>query len=232
MDRSVTIHVLDQTTGERLTPADVMLYPIGVPGETRAESNEDGSFSFNELSQGEYSLAVYDPQYAPHHERFDLTPEDSKVLELHLTAGGFLSGDHRISKDGTFRSPPLRPARYFLRMAGILRKPAVTNPSEEPPSILERYFDFLYPNARNLADAVGFDIAAGEVISGLQVRIARPMLHRIRGKVIGDLPEQHARISVMFAREIGAIENMGGAGAAVQADGNFEYAALPGRYSL
>jgi hypothetical protein len=266
MDRSVTIHVLDQTTGERLTPADVMLYPIGVPGETRAESNEDGSFSFNELSQGEYSLAVYDPQYAPHHERFDLTPEDSKVLELHLTPGGFLSGqaldeegqppercwftlfragargdksgyisdsgDHRISKDGTFRSPPLRPARYFLRMAGILRKPAVTNPSEEPPSILERYFDFLYPNARNLADAVGFDIAAGEVISGLQVRIARPMLHRIRGKVIGDLPEQHARISVMFAREIGAIENMGGAGAAVQADGNFEYAALPGRYSL
>jgi hypothetical protein len=36
----------------------------------------------------------------------------------------------------------------------------------------------------------------------------------------------------MFAREIGAIENMGGAGAAVQADGNFEYAALPGCYSL
>jgi hypothetical protein len=242
-----------------------MLYRAGVPGETRAESNEDGSFSFAGLSQGEYSLAVYDPQYAPHHEHFTLTPEDSTVLEVRLTPGGFLSGqvldeegqppercyftlfrpgarrdksgyisdsgDHQISKDGTFRSPPLRPARYFLRMAGLLRKPAVKNPSEEPPSILER-FDFLYPHACALANATEFDIAAGEVISGLQVRIPRPIRHTVRGKVIGDLPEQPARISVMFARDIGASDHMGGAGVPVQADGTFEYATLPGRYSL
>jgi hypothetical protein len=119
------------------------------------------------------------------------------------------SGDHQISKDSTFRSPPLRPARYFLRMAGILRKPAVTNPFEEPHSILERCFDFLYPNVYYLAHATGFDIAAGEVISGLQVRIARPMRHTVRGKVIGDLLERHARISVMLAREIGAIDHLG-----------------------
>ena len=157
MDRSVTIHVLDQTTGERLTPAGVMLDRIGVPGRTRAESNEDGSFSFTQLSQIAYSLAVYDPQYAPHHERFGLTPENSKVLELHLTPGGFLSGqaldevgqppercwftllrsgerrgrsgyisdsgDHKVSADGKFCSPPLYPARYFLRVAGLLREP-------------------------------------------------------------------------------------------------------------
>ena len=267
MSRSVTVHVLDQTTGERLTPPDVMLYRIGVLGEIRAESNEDGSFSFTDLSHGEYSLAVYDPHYAPLYEHFALMPEDSKVLELHLTPGGFLSGqvldedgqppkrcwftllrsgtrggksgyiddsgDHQVSEDGKFCSPPLCPARYFLRMAGFLRKPAVVDPSEEPPSILKRYFDFLYPNAYDLADAMGFDIAAGEVISGLQVRIPRPVRHTVRGKVIGDLPEQRAHISVMFAREIGTIDPVGGAsGPTVQADGTFEYAALPGRYSI
>lgn len=217
MGQSVTVHVLDQTTGERLTPADVLLYRIGVPGETRAESNEGGDFSFTDLSQGEYSLAIYDPGYAPLYERFALVPEnseDTKVLELYLTPGGFLSGhvldeeglpparswftllrlgerkgksgyisdsgDHPVSEDGTFYSPPLNPARYFLRIAGILRKAAVVDPSEEPPSMLNRCFDFLYPNANDLADAMGFDIAAGEVSSGLQVNTASDPLHRPR----------------------------------------------------
>jgi hypothetical protein len=267
MGRSVTIHVLDQTTGARLTPPEVMLYRTGVPGESRAEANEDGSFSFTDLSQGEYSLAVYHPQYAPHHERCTLMHEESKVLELHLRPGGFLfgqvldaegqppercwftllrlgerggksgyiddSGDHQVSKDGQFCSPPLHPARYFLRVVGLLRKPAVADPSEGPPSIEKRYFDFLYPNAHDLADATGFDIAAGEVISGLQVRVPHPVPHTVRGKLIGDLPEQRARISVMFAREIGTIDPVGGAsGSTVQVDGTFECVALPGRYSI
>jgi hypothetical protein len=267
MGRSVTIHVLDQTTGARLTPPEVMLYRIGVPGESRAEANEDGSFSFTDLSQGEYSLAVHAPHYAPLYEHFALMAEDSKVLEFHLTPGGFLSGqvldeeaqppercwftllrsgarrgksgyiddsgDHQVSKDGQFCSPPLHPARYFLRVAGLLRKPAVADPSEEPPSIEKRYFDFLYPDAHDLADAIGFDIAVGEVISGLQVRVPRPVPHTVHGKLIGDLPEQRARISVMFAREIGMIDPVGGAsGSPVQVDGTFECVALPGRYSI
>jgi hypothetical protein len=266
MGQSVTIHVLDQTTGARLTPPELTLYRIGVPGESRAESSEDGSFSFTDLSQGEYSLAVHDPPYAPLYEHFTLA-EDSKVLELHLAPGGFLSGqvldeesqppercwftllrsgarrgksgyiddsgDHQVSNDGQFCSPPLHPARYFLRVAGLLRKPAVVDPSDEPPSVERRYFDFLYPNALDLADAIGFDIAVGEVISGLQVRVPRPVPHTVRGKLIGDLPEQRARISVMFAREIGTIDPVGGAsGSTVQADGTFECLALPGRYSI
>jgi len=267
MGRSLTVHVLDQTTGERLAPPDVMLYRIGVVGENRAESNNDGSFSFTHLSQGEYSLGVYHPQYAPLHERFILMHEESKVLELHLRPGGFLSGkvldaegqppercwftllrlgeregksgyiddsgDHEVSSDGKFCSPPLHPARYFLRMAGLLRKSAIVDRSEESRSIEKRYFDFLYPNAHDLADAIGFDIATGEVISGLQVHIPRPSPHTIRGKVIGALPEQHGRISVMFARNIGAIDSVGGAGGpTVRSDGTFEHVVLRGRYLI
>lgn len=37
----------------------------------------------------------------------------------------------------------------------------------------------------------------------------------------------------MFARDIGAIDPVGGAsGASLQADGTFEHTALPGRYSV
>lgn len=85
--------VLDQVTGERLTSPHVMLYRIGIPGETLADRNEDGSFSFTDISEGEYSLATYDPRYAPVHERLTLISGDSKVLELRLTPGGFLSGE-------------------------------------------------------------------------------------------------------------------------------------------
>jgi hypothetical protein len=267
MGRSLTVHVLDQTTGERLTPPDVMLYRIGVVGESRAESNRDGSFSFTDLFQGEYSLAVYHPKYAPLHERCTFMHEESKVLELHLRLGGFISGqvldlegqppercwftllrlgerggksgyiddsgDHEVSSDGKFCSPPLHPARYFLRMAGLLSKSALVDRPEESRSIEKRYFDFLYPNAHDLAGAIGFDIATGEAISGLQVHIPRPSQHTIRGRVIGALPEQHGRISVMFSRDIGAIDSVGGgSGSTVRPDGTFEHVALSGRYSI
>lgn len=178
MDGSVTVHVLDQATGERLTPSDVMLYRVGVPGENRAEFKHDGSFSFAELSEGEYSLAIYDPRFAPRYERFALQPRDSKILEVHLTRGAFLSGrvldeqgqspergwftllragerrgragyiddsgDHEVSDEGNFCTPPLHPGKYFLRMAGLLRKSAVAVPSRAQ-SVLERYFDFCIP---------------------------------------------------------------------------------------
>jgi hypothetical protein len=60
----------------------------------------------------------------------------------------------------------------------------------------------------------------------------RPIRNRVRGKVVGDLPEQRTRIQVMFAGEVGALEPVGGAAATVQAGGRFECATLPGRCSL
>jgi len=55
------------------------------------------------------------------------------------------SGDHQVSDDGTFCSPPLHPARYFLRFAGILHEPAAAVPSEPRHLVMQkRLFDFLY----------------------------------------------------------------------------------------
>jgi|GEM_PF-3461795 len=265
MGSSITVRVLDKTTGERLHSPDVRLYRRGVPGETFAEPNGDGSFSFAGLDEGEYSLGIYDANYPSLYENVTLAHGDSKVLELGLTPGGFLtgqildeeghppqrchftllkagerrgksgyindSGDRVVAEDGQFRSPALYPAKYFLRIAGILRKPTVTDPSKPSPSVIERCFDFVYPNAYHLSGATGFDITSGEESGPLQVRIPRPVRYTVRGRIIGNLPEKHERISVMFARDIGAIEPVGGTGGhALHEDGTFEDTVLPGRY--
>jgi hypothetical protein len=142
------------------------------------------------------------------------------------------SGDHDISKDGRFCSPPLRPASYFLRFAGLLRKPASSGVSGQPDSPLDRYFDFLYPNANVLASAERFDVKAGETLSSLQLQIPHPVRYTIRGKVIGDLPGERANTFVTFRREFGTIDDVGGGrGIPVQPDGSFEDKNHPGIYT-
>jgi hypothetical protein len=144
------------------------------------------------------------------------------------------SGDHEVSGDGTFCSPPLRPARYFLRFAGILRKPADTVPTEPRHRAMERrIFDFLYPDAQDISDATGFDVQLGQTISGLQLQIPRPFWHTVRGKVTGELPTESHRISVMFSRTMGTIDVIGGSGGSrVGQDGSFEHQAQSGDYTV
>jgi hypothetical protein len=127
------------------------------------------------------------------------------------------SGDHEVSGDGTFCSPPLCPARYFLRFAGILRKPADAVPTEPRHLAMQRrIFDYLYPDAQDISDATGFDLQLGQTISGLQIQIPRPVSHTVRGKVTGELPTGPHRINVMFSRTMGTIDVIGGGGQALR----------------
>lgn len=144
------------------------------------------------------------------------------------------SGDHRVAADGTFRSPPLRPARYFLRFAGILFRPADVVPAEPRHLAMQRrIFDFLYPDAQDISDATGFDLQLGQTISGLQLTIPCPVWRTVRGKVTGELPTGHHRISVMFSRTMGTIEGIGGgSGPKMEQDGTFEHPVQSGDYSV
>ena len=63
------------------------------------------------------------------------------------------SGDHEVDKEGHFSSPLLHPGRYCLRFAGILQKPSSSSPGTTTPMVQQRVFDFLYPNALDVADA-------------------------------------------------------------------------------
>ncbi len=148
---------------------------------------------------------------------------------------GFISdsGDHEVSEDGTFCSPPLRPVRYFLRFMGILRKPTDAVPTEPRYLAMQRrIFDFLYPDAQEISDATGFDVQLGQTISGLQIQIPRPVWYTVRGKVTGELPTGPNRISVMVSRTMGTIDGMGGSGSPVEPDGSFKHQLQSGDYAV
>jgi hypothetical protein len=163
-----------------------------------------------------------------------LPPERCWFTLIRAGESGYISdsGDHKVSDDGTFCSPPLRPARYFLRFAGILRKPADAVPTEPRHLAMQRRtFDFLYPDAQDISDATGFDVQLGQMISGLQLQIPRPVWHTVRGKVIGELPIGPHRINVMFSRTMGTIEVIGGGGGPqMEQDGIFEHQVQSGDY--
>jgi carboxypeptidase family protein len=144
------------------------------------------------------------------------------------------SGDHSIADDGTFHSPPLGPDLYFLRFHGILREPPPAQPPEPPDLVMQkRVFDFLYPEAQDVSDAMGLNVRVGQTISGLQIQIPRPVWYTVRGKVTGHLPTERTPINVMFWRTMGTVDGIcGGAGALVEPDGTFESRVQSGVYSL
>jgi len=142
-----------------------------------------------------------------------------------------MSGDHQAGKDGRFQSPPLSSGLYLLRFAGILQKPAnMAMPAQERGLAPDRVFDFLYPDAHDVSGALGVAVEEQQTMD-LQVRIARPIRYRVRGRVQGALPEDRKHISIQFRRELGTLDPVGWAGGAViQSDGRFEGLEQPGRY--
>lgn len=176
-------------------------------------------------------MILDEEQRPPQHCHFSLIRAGKRRGE-----SGYISdsGDHEVSDDGTFCSPPLRPARYFLRFAGILRKPTDAVPTEPRHLAMQRrIFDFLYPDAQDISDATGFDVQLGQTISGLQIQIPRPVWYTVRGKVTGELPAGPHRINVMFSRTMGTIDVIGGGGGPkVQQDGTFEHHVQSGDYTI
>ena len=163
MKGSLSGCVTAETTGEPLTSPEVRLHRIGVAGETMTVLDKHGCFSFDDLPEGDYSLAVYDAKYVARYERLTVAEGvPLNALQIALKAGGFLSGkildemqlppwrgfftliragqrggrsgyisdsgDHEVSDDGSFCSPPLGPGRHFLRFAGMLRTPRFADP--------------------------------------------------------------------------------------------------------
>jgi len=166
----------------------------------------------------------------PQRSRFTLLREDERNGRPEYIDD---SGDHLVAENGTFCSPPLAVGTYLLRLAGILRKPSAQDTSEPPHRLFQkRVFDFLYPAAHDVREARGVPVQAGQKAPELQITIPRPVWYTVRGKVTGTLPQDRTHISVMFARDFGALDQIGGGtGTRVQPDGSFEYMAQRGRYS-
>ena len=153
-----------------------------------------------------------------------------------VTEGNFLGqrgfvrvqGDHMFRPDGTFASPPLLPGKYFLRFFGMLQDgPASGGDKAERQ---RRVFDFIYPNADTVSEAVPFDLRAGETM-GSVFDVPEPAWFKIAGRVKGSLPvENRNHISILFQRNMGILPDVGGLGFPVKIDGSFEGMLLRGSY--
>jgi hypothetical protein len=94
-----------------------------------------------------------------------------------------------------------------------------------------RAFDFIYPNANAVSEGVPFDLRAGETRSAA-FNVPEPIWFNVAGRVKGSLPvEDHSHISILFQRNMGILEGVGGLGFRVETDGSFEGMLLRGAYA-
>jgi len=142
---------------------------------------------------------------------------------------GFIcfQGDHAIDPDGTFVSPPLPPGKYFVRFFGILQNVPASPP--ESRARQNRLFDFIYPNAETVSQASPLQIQPGETVHSV-FQVPSPAWFDIAGRITGNLPVSHESLRVMFQRDIGVLQGIGGGGFSISADGSFEGMLLKGSY--
>ena len=143
---------------------------------------------------------------------------------------GFIKvqGDHMFHPDGTFASPPLSPGKYFLRFFGLLQ--GEPESGGDKADMQRRVFDFIYPNAVSVSEAAPFDLRAGETMNSV-FDVPDPTWFSVAGRVKGSLPiADRSHISIMFQRNMGILEGVGGSGFRVETDGSFEGMLLRGSY--
>jgi hypothetical protein len=138
---------------------------------------------------------------------------------------------------GEFRLFNLPPGRYYLRAAPRRPEPGSTrgdstNPNQAQESNVPTY----YPSSADLMGAVPIDVAAGQNLTGTDIRVARARVVRVTGRVSGSMPDQPDQLLRVLLLPRGhpdstmIINSLGGS---IAADGSFEIAGVqPGSYML
>ncbi|MFN0106632.1 MAG: carboxypeptidase regulatory-like domain-containing protein [Bryobacteraceae bacterium] len=135
---------------------------------------------------------------------------------------------------GEFRLSDLAPGRYWIsavyhsRMAMYGEVPA-RNTTGQPE---EDYVTTYYPSATSESDARPIDVDAGQEMSGVDIRLRKARVFRIRGKISGGAqPARRVRVFLMPRERGSFMGGFGGAGGMVKEDGTFEIGGVqPGSY--
>lgn len=138
-----------------------------------------------------------------------------------------VKSDGRCNADGTFASGPLLPGAYYLRFFGLLLDSAGNSINEQ-----SRVFDFIYPNAQSVSDAIPFDLHAGETLD-LTLDVPEPTWHDISGRINCSFPvEGCLNLNILCQREMGILPDVGATGLSVKGNGGFSGMLLNGAYTL
>jgi len=89
-----------------------------------------------------------------------------------------------------------------------------------------------HPGTADLASARALDVEAGQELPGIDIRLQKNRVYRVRGKVQGSGPARGLRVMLMPKdRSAALFGGFFGGGANVQEDGTFELGgAQPGSY--
>lgn len=145
-------------------------------------------------------------------------------------------GGGQTMDTGEFRVADLAPGRYWISavyrnrmMAMMMNEGPARNTAGKPE---EEYVTTYYPSSTDEAGARAIDLVAGQEMSGIDIRLQKARVYRVRGKIAGGTqPVRNMRVMIM-PRERNMFTGMfGGGGGVVKEDGTFEIGSVqPGSY--
>jgi hypothetical protein len=142
-------------------------------------------------------------------------------------------GNGTTSDIGEYRVPNLAPGRYLVSTTA--QNPAVSlmqTPSNEPlPATPEMiYASTFYPSTTAAATAVPVDVGAGAEVRGIDIRLVKTRVFRVRGRVVVPSGVRAAQVMVMLTPQEGGTV-IQSAGAARAPENRFEIRGVaPGSY--
>ncbi|MGH9629515.1 MAG: carboxypeptidase regulatory-like domain-containing protein [Bryobacteraceae bacterium] len=141
-------------------------------------------------------------------------------------------GGGQSDDTGEFRISGLAPGRYYLSATyrRMMFGPPTRNTSDEPEA---EYVTTYYPGSTEPTAASAIDVQAGQELSGIDIRMQKSRVYRIRGKVTGGPGQSLRNLRLMVfprEREPGFF-GMGGSAGLIKEDGSFEMGGVqPGSY--
>ncbi len=197
---------------------------------TLAAEQEVKALEFKMTPHGIITGRVLDEENEP------LARASVQVLQKRYMRGKLQTvplGGATTNDTGEYRIADLSPGRYLVsavmrsQMAMFGNAP-VANPTNKPE---EEYTTTYYPAAKEEGAAQPLEITAGQLAVGIDIRIQKARVHRIRGKVTGGVTPNGLRI-VLMPRERNSIGFIfGSIASSVKDDGSFELVGVtPGSY--
>lgn len=132
---------------------------------------------------------------------------------------------------GEFRVSDLAPGKYWIsasyRGQMMFGEAPARNTADKPE---ETYVTTYHPSSPDHEAARQIEVQAGQELSGIDIRMRKGRVYRIRGKVSSSGPVRNLRLVVM-PREGAPFFGFGGMGSMVKEDGSFEIGGVqPGSY--
>lgn len=138
----------------------------------------------------------------------------------------------RTNDLGEFRISNVRPGKYYVFVEGFGNKQG-PDVSAQPGKPDIRPVKTFYPAAARLEDATPVDVKAAQELPSIDIRQLTAATYHIRGKIVGNLPENGTERLDVNASPRDEQDTTFGGGAIVGKDRSFDIAGLaPGPYTL